>query len=178
MITKTSFKQGHIGYWKGKKRSIEDRLKLSLSRTGKPHPMPKGYIVWNKGIKTGLVPKSAFKKGVTPWNKGKDCSQFQGKNGSGWKGGVTPLNTTIHHLREWREWRSDIYHRDRFTCQHCGDNKGGNLNPHHIKPFSLILWERKISSIDKARKCEELWDINNGITLCTKCHIKVHKRKD
>ena len=25
--------------------------------------------VWNKGKKTGIVPKSAFKKGYTPWNK-------------------------------------------------------------------------------------------------------------
>ena len=24
---------------------------------------------WNKGKKTGLVPKSAFKKGMKPWNK-------------------------------------------------------------------------------------------------------------
>ena len=22
--------------------------------------------------------------------------------------------------------------------------------------------------------CEELWDINNGITLCLKCHKKYH----
>lgn len=27
-------------------------------------------IPWNKGIKTGLVPKSAFTKGSVPWNKG------------------------------------------------------------------------------------------------------------
>lgn len=25
---------------------------------------------WNKGIKTGLIPKTAFKKGFIPWNKG------------------------------------------------------------------------------------------------------------
>ena len=30
-----------------------------------------GSIPWNKGIKTGIIPKSAFKKGCTPWIKGK-----------------------------------------------------------------------------------------------------------
>lgn len=30
----------------------------------------KGYTPWNKGKKTGLVPKSAFKKGYIPWNIG------------------------------------------------------------------------------------------------------------
>jgi ribosomal protein L33 len=29
-----------------------------------------GCIAWNKGLKTGLVPKSAFRRGFTPWNKG------------------------------------------------------------------------------------------------------------
>jgi len=29
------------------------------------------YRPWNRGQKTGLVPKSAFKNGATPWNKGK-----------------------------------------------------------------------------------------------------------
>lgn len=30
-----------------------------------------GQAAWNKGLKTGLYPKSAFKKGNLPWNKGK-----------------------------------------------------------------------------------------------------------
>jgi hypothetical protein len=30
----------------------------------------KGRIPWNKGVKTGLVPKTAFKKGCEVWNKG------------------------------------------------------------------------------------------------------------
>lgn len=46
----------------------------------------KGLIPWNKGIKTGLVPKSAFKKGLVPWNKGKKMWLSPELHPS-WKGG-------------------------------------------------------------------------------------------
>ena len=48
---------------KGKPLSLEHRKKLSESHKGNPG--------WNKGKKTGFVPKTAFKKGIIPWIKGK-----------------------------------------------------------------------------------------------------------
>lgn len=30
----------------------------------------KGKQAWNKGLKTGMVPRTAFRPGFTPWNKG------------------------------------------------------------------------------------------------------------
>jgi 5-methylcytosine-specific restriction endonuclease McrA len=64
---KGQFKKGHKGYWSGKNHN--HGYKIGNALKGKNHLMPEGFVVWNKGVKTGIVPNSAFKKGRTPWNK-------------------------------------------------------------------------------------------------------------
>jgi hypothetical protein len=63
---------------------------------------------------------------------------------------------------EYRQWIKKVFERDDYTCQHCGI-KGGNLNAHHILPFYKYK-EKRV-------------DINNGITLCEKCHKEIHRGK-
>lgn len=94
-----------------------------------------------------------------------------GSNSHLWRGGVTSLRMQIYHLDENKEWRNKIYERDDYTCQICG-TKGYKLNADHIKSFSLIKKENNIKTLDDAINCEELWDINNGRTLCKDCHNK------
>jgi len=36
--------------------------------------------------------------------------------------------------------------------------------------LSIILEDNEIKNIDDALGCEELWNINNGRTLCHPCH--------
>lgn len=48
------------------------------------HPI--GHIPWNKGLKTGLVPRSAFKKGHTPATKGKKNLKIADEKHWAWKG--------------------------------------------------------------------------------------------
>lgn len=62
---------------------------------------------------------------------------------------------------EYRLWRDSVYKRDNYTCQHCGQI-GGDLEAHHIESF--------------AKHKEKRIDVNNGITLCKKCHKELHKR--
>jgi len=80
------------------------------------------------------------------------------------------LYALIRNCPQMKMWRDSIFRRDNYTCTWCSDCRGGNLEAHHIKPFILILRQREIESLDKAILCEELWDINNGITLCKDCH--------
>lgn len=89
---------------------------------------------------------------------------FYGKNNPNWKGGITPENVKLRNCADYRIWRDKVFKRDNYTCQICGDNKGSNLNSHHINPWS---------------KNKELrYDVTNGITLCSVCHYKKHDKPD
>ena len=79
------------------------------------------------------------------------------------------LYRTIVNLFEYKQWRSKVFQRDNWICQTCWE-RGYRLAAHHIKSFSKILRENKITTIWEAQMCEELWDVNNGITLCRDCH--------
>jgi hypothetical protein len=92
-----------------------------------------------------------------------------------WKGGITPLNEAIRLSSYMKNWRMDVFARDSFRCQVC-KQVGIDLEAHHIITFSNILQEFKIKSLQEARDCPSLWNINNGITLCIGCHDQIHKR--
>lgn len=60
----------------------------------------------------------------------------------------------------YKRWRYDVMMRDGFTCQKCGDSRGGNLHAHHVKPFATHPELRLV--------------LANGTTLCEDCHKAVH----
>ena len=92
-----------------------------------------------------------------------------GKNHHNWKGGITKIYKLVRGMPEYKQWRSDIFQRDNWTCRTCGITPK-YVTAHHIKSFVILLRENNIKTTNQARKCEELWDINNGITLCEECH--------
>jgi hypothetical protein len=59
-------------------------------------------------------------------------------------------------------WRLKVYEKDNYTCKCCGDSKGGNLNAHHLNGYN---WD-----------VENRLNIDNGITLCEKCHTEFHNK--
>lgn len=86
-------------------------------------------------------------------------------------GRKTQVTKLVRGLFKYRQWRSDVFTRDDYTCQFCGQ-RGGEINADHIKPLHLILKENKIKTTAEADLCDELWNINNGRTLCVECHRK------
>ena len=146
----------------------------------------KDFIPWNKGIPCS----EEIKRKIGDANKGNPCpmkgkhhtlesrkKMSEAKKGElspTWKGGKLPLRKIIEANFQYRQWRSDVFTRDEFTCQQCGQ-LGGKLNAHHIKPFMSIIQYYEITTLEESLECEELWNINNGITLCEECHKSIHE---
>lgn len=81
-----------------------------------------------------------------------------------WTGSKPPWERTNKDERnsiQYSKWRTSVFMRDKFTCQHC-NQIGGELNAHHLKPFSAFIDLR--------------YEITNGLTLCKACHLKVHRK--
>lgn len=72
---------------------------------------------------------------------------------------------------EYRNWRTKVFERDNYICQVC-KKRSGNLVADHLKPFTTILLMNSVKTLEDARNCYELWEIENGKTLCLSCHYK------
>jgi 5-methylcytosine-specific restriction endonuclease McrA len=146
------------------------------------------YPVWNKGI-TGLPPRHTTKHSEETKRK---CSEAQkkrwasgayenrvldykaiaekssvshlkstprGKDHWLWKNGLTKRNTNTH---KYRKWRTTVFERDNYTCQYCL-TRGGFLHAHHIETWHKVKKKRYL--------------VSNGLTLCKKCHHKLHSKR-
>lgn len=94
----------------------------------------------------------------------------KGPGTNNWRGGITPVRERVRKMMEYILWRSDVYTRDDFTCQLCGIRGSDLAVDHYPKMFAEILDENRITSLKEARECAELWNLNNGRTLCLPCH--------
>ncbi len=111
---------------------------------------------------------NSFKKNSGSFKKN-DKRILKEKNYN-WKGGITKLNIIIRSMPEYNNWRIKVFEKDNFTCK-CG-KRGCYIEAHHLKQFKTILMINQIKSIEDARICNELWNVDNGRTLCSPCHNK------
>lgn len=157
----------------GCKLSEETKRKIGIGHIGKYHSEETKKLISRKKLGVKLSIEEKIKRKL---------SAKSGESSHLWRGGITPFYRMLRTCFEYRQWRSDVFTRDNFTCQWCGDNRGGNLEVDHISPLKLILQKNEITNMEQAVKCEELWNINNGRTLCRECHKKTdtygYKNKD
>lgn len=152
--------------------SPETREKLSRANTG--------HATWSKG-KKGIYPFETRRK-MALAHMGKPLSKEhrerislgnRGCRGANWQGGRTALAMIIRGSFFYRQWRSDVFTRDGFTCVLCGRTKCYVEADHFPKRFSSIITEYGITSLSDAILCDELWNLNNGRTLCKQCHLSL-----
>ena len=84
------------------------------------------------------------------------------------------LKLKIRNTTKYLNWRIVVLKRDNFTCTICyasvKDNKSLRLEVHHAKTFDDICKENNLSTVEQALDCKELWNLNNGFSICYKCH--------
>ena len=87
-----------------------------------------------------------------------------GKLARRWKGGISRTYRTGYYTPRYKQWRTNVFERDKYTCQNCG-NIGNKtyLTAHHIKSFTHYP--------------ELRFELSNGVTLCEICHSKTDNYK-
>lgn len=165
-IIKKIAKEKNYGKWMiGKKLSQETKNKISkaMIKNGNKPPGAKGRKLSiehrEKISKANIGNKNCLGKKRPLEVRIKISEKHKGEKNCNWKGGLTKKNykerITIMNSFEYKQWRKTIFERDKYTCQKCG-KIGGYLECHHIKSF---------------KEYPELrLNLNNGITLCKKCH--------
>lgn len=112
-------------------------LCLNKSRIGTNHNhrTNNGNVPWNKGMK-GLM------SGINSPHWIFDRSLIKGKQD--------------RNNPEYKQWRKQVWLRDKFTCRIADNNCDGKIEAHHI-----LRW----SEFPELR-----YQLNNGITLCHAHH--------
>jgi hypothetical protein len=89
------------------------------------------------------------------------------------------LKLKIRNTTRYLNWRLSILKRDNFTCKICHastkENKSLRLEVHHPKSFDDICTENNLSTVEQALACKQLWDLNNGFSICYRCHKEVER---
>jgi hypothetical protein len=90
---------------------------------------------------------------------------YRGSANPNWKGGIAGGNRAVRRSNEFVAWRSSVFERDNWTCQKCRRRSKKNrylrIEAHHVKPFATFPELRFV--------------IDNGLTLCKRCHDKEPK---
>jgi len=131
----------------------------------------KGQIGWSKGLTKEtderIKKHSERMKKNNPMFKKETQEKVRkankGKNNWNWIDGRSYKKCPARYGDDWEAVRYLVYLRDHFTCQECGKTmkeNGRALDVHHKIPF-LVSFDNSL---------------NNLITLCRSCHIKIERR--
>lgn len=138
-------------------------LNKSAEKIAKEHnTWPEGII---RMLKRHGIPVRSTNKGRkfdpemhrrhAEWLKGR----YLGDKNPNWRGGKVDPNMRLRTNYLSKEWSKAVRERDGYKCQDCG-KEGGRLHAHHIKSWKEYPDLR--------------WEVSNGVTLCPRCHQKVH----
>ncbi len=148
------------------RRTVKNCLVCGIEFSRCPAKMEKSKVcsnscryIYNGTHNKEINNKPPSRVGV-PWKdeqRKKFILAISGEKAPNWKGGIGRWRKRDYI---WVQWRKNVFERDDYTCQDCGQS-GVILEAHHILTWAL--------------NPELRYDVDNGRTLCTQCHKKYLK---
>lgn len=104
--------------------------------------------------------------------------RYIGKDNPNYKGYI---NEKVIARGIFKTLSKERIRNSNYTCQIC-NKYGGNLETHHIKPFSIILHEFLNTSYSgdinnlysEITNYSDFMNIKNLIVVCENCHHQIH----
>jgi 5-methylcytosine-specific restriction endonuclease McrA len=157
-------RKGKSAVWnQGRKRSDEAKEKNRAAHAGKsPANKGKGSVKFNCTVCGIEVFDKPYRRKHTCSSECRDrlLESLTGKKSWNYKGDQAAFRQRERNWSEYRKWRKSVFERDGFACLKC-KAKGGRLTAHHLNSFASNPSER--------------FDLDNGATLCWKCHWQFHR---
>ena len=158
-------KVGKPGAMLGKHHSKKTKGKISKSNLGKKRSEETKQKMRDSSPHLSGEDNPCYGRHHTEESKEKMRIANSGKNNSNWNPNITDdernkLKYESRNYPEYHKWRTAVYKGDNYQCRICGDNKGHNLNAHHLESY--------------ANNPNLRTTLENGITICETCHKDFH----
>ena len=120
-----------------------------------------GYIIWHCRCDCGKEIDRSSALLSTSRVHSCGCRRW-GATASRWNPKLTRDDRCDRRIKfEYKQWRTNVFVRDKCTCQICGKT-GRDLVAHHLDGFR---WNKEGREV-----------LTNGVILCKKCHLLFHKK--
>jgi len=166
--------RGKVGKWnKGKSKTEEFKQHLSIMNSGENNPFYGKHHEPGKlaGENNGMFDKKHSEE-TKEQMRLSHLGKMRGADNPTWNGGITPLRKAVRESSEMYEWKKKVMERDGYKDIYTGEV--GYLEVHHKTPFEELLRKYNIQTLEDARNCKELWDVDNGETMLKRNHRKYH----